>query len=108
MDRVLGEHGLGLDTPAARQEFERRMDARRLEPGDEQALSALRHGWCLGSEDCRKQMLEKMEGKLGDHHSGQLRQETAEAKAERIIGEELCRLGWQEDDLMSRSRSDAR
>ena len=29
-------------------------------------------------------MLEKIEDKLGDHHSGELRRETAEAKAERI------------------------
>ena len=62
----------------------------------------------IGSEDFRKQMLDRMEGKLGDHHSGQLRQETAEAKAERIIGEELRRLGWQEADLRSRPKSDRR
>jgi len=108
VDRLLGEHGLGQDTAAARQEFEGRMEARRLEPGDEESLSALRQGWCIGGEDFRKQMLDRMEGKLGDHHSGQLRQETAEAKAERIIGEELRRLGWQEADLMSRPKSDRR
>ena len=47
-----------------------------------------------------------MDGKLGDHHSGELRQETAEAKAERIIAEELHRLGWQQADLVSRRKSD--
>ena len=106
VDRLLGEHGLQQDTPAARQEFERRMEARRLQTGDEQGLKALRRGWCLGSEDFRKQMLEKIEDKLGDHHSGELRRETAEAKAERIIGQELGRLGWRETDLLSRPKSD--
>jgi len=51
-------------------------------------------------------MLEKIEDKLGDHHSGELRRETAEAKAERIIGQELGRLGWRETDLLSRPKSD--
>jgi len=93
VDRLLGEHGLQQDTPAARQEFERRMEARRL-GDDEQGLKALRRGWCLGSDDFRRQMLEKIEDKLGDHHSGELRRETAEAKAERIIAQELRQLGW--------------
>src|SRR5262249_16736545 len=107
VDRLLGEHGLQQDSPAAREEFERRMEARRLEPGEEEGLKALRCGWYLGSEDFRKQMRQKMEGKLGDHHSGQLRRETAEAKAERIISQELNRLGWQENDLSCRSKTDS-
>ena len=41
MDRLLGEHGLQQDSPAARQEFERRMEARPLEPGDEESFKAL-------------------------------------------------------------------
>jgi REP element-mobilizing transposase RayT len=106
VDRLLGEHGLQRDVPAARQEFERRMEAQRLVQGDEQGLRALRRGWCLGSEEFRKQMLEKMDGQLGDHHSGELRRETAEQKAERIIVEELRRLGWGENDLLSQPKSD--
>src|SRR5208283_5625433 len=38
VDRLLGEHGIKQDTAAARQEFERRMEARRHEPTDEEAL----------------------------------------------------------------------
>jgi hypothetical protein len=41
---------------------------------------------------------------LGEHHYGQLRLETAEAKGERIIAEELGRLCWQETDLVSRHK----
>jgi len=32
-----------------RQGFERRLEAQRLETGDEEGLKALRRGWCLGS-----------------------------------------------------------
>jgi putative transposase len=106
VDRLLGEHGLGADTAAARQEFERRMEARRLQPGEEEGLKALRRGWLLGSEGFRKQMLEQIDGKIAEHHPGQLRLETAEAKAERIVAEELHRLGWKETDLLSRRKSD--
>jgi REP element-mobilizing transposase RayT len=106
VDRLLGEHGIGQDTPAGRQEFERRMEQRRLEKADEPALQAFRRGWCLGGEDFRKQMLQQMEGKLSEHHAGQLRQETAEAKAERIVAEELARAGWGEKDLADRRKSD--
>ena len=35
-----------------------------------------------------------MEGRLGDNHPGEIRRETAQAKAERLIAEELSRLGW--------------
>ena len=106
VDRLLGEHGLQQDTAAARQEFERRTEARRLEPGDEEALKALRRGWCLGSEVFKQQKLEQLDGQVGQHHFGQMRLEVAQAKAERIIAEELSRLGWQEDDLALRRKRD--
>jgi len=106
VDRLLGEHGIQRDTPAARELFERPMEARRLEETDEAALKVFRRGWCHGSEQFRQQMLEKMDGKLGEHHSGQLRRENAESKAERLIAEELGRLGWTETELPARRKSD--
>src|SRR5205807_2199205 len=92
VDRLLGEHGIQQDSAAGRQEFERRMEGRRLEEGDEEALKIFRRGWCLGGEQFKKPMLEKMEGKLGERHSGELRRETAQAKPERIISQELGQL----------------
>jgi hypothetical protein len=106
VDRLLGEHGLQQDSAAARQAFERRTEARRLEPGQEQALKALRRGWCLGSEQFKQEKLEELDGQLRQHHFGQIRLEVAQAKAERIIGEELHRLGWQQADLASRRKRD--
>ena len=47
-----------------------------------------------------------MEGKLGEHHSGELKRESAEAKAERIIREDIKRLGWSPGDLSQRPKSD--
>jgi hypothetical protein len=40
------------------------------------------------------------------HHFGRMRLELAHAKAERIIGEELRRLGWPEEQLALRRKRD--
>ena len=53
-----------------------------------------------------RRLLELMEGKLGESHSGELHRETAEQRANRIIAEELARRGWQESELATRRRSD--
>ena len=42
----------------------------------------------------------------GEHHSGALRQESAESKAGRIIAEEPNRPGWKESELGARRKSD--
>ncbi|MDA1277577.1 MAG: hypothetical protein O2960_26545 [Verrucomicrobia bacterium] len=51
-------------------------------------------------------MLERKETTLGEHHSGELRRESAEAKPERIICEEPRRLGWSAADLSLRRKYD--
>jgi len=99
VDRLLGEHGIQKDTAAGREQFERRMEQRRLEETDEREWRPLKRGWFLGSEEFRAKLLEQMEGKLGEHHSGRLRHESAEAKGKRIIVEELKRFKWKEADL---------
>src|SRR6266446_3151208 len=73
VDRLLGEHGIQQDSTAGRQEFEHRIEQRRLEEPDEREWKPLKRGWFLGSEEFRAKLLEQMEGKLGEHHSGQLR-----------------------------------
>ena len=106
VDRLLGEHGIRRDTAAGRQEFERRMEARRLEETDPAALKVFRRGWYFGSQDFRNQLLQRMEGKLGENHSGELRRQSAQAKGERIVSEELKRLGWRKKELLVRRKSD--
>ncbi len=106
VDRLLGEHGIQQDTVAGRRLFERRMEARRAEAGQEARHKAIERGWCLGPAEFKAWLLEQIEGKLGEHHSGQMRQESAEAKAERIIGQELRRRKWSERDLAERRKGD--
>jgi len=96
VDRWLGEHGMWQGSAPGRQEFERQMERRRLEALDEEDLKPRRRGWYLGREQFKAQMLELMEGKLGESHSGELHREPAEQRANRIIAEELARRGWPE------------
>jgi len=42
---------------------------------------------------------------IGEHHSGQLRHESAQAKGERITGEELKRSKWKEKDLKDHAKN---
>jgi REP element-mobilizing transposase RayT len=106
VDRLLGEHGIQEDTAAGRQRFEEWLERRRAEETDPEALKALQFGWCLGSEGFRCQMLLRMGGGLGEHHSGQLHRQAAEARAERILAEELRQRGWREADLRQRRKND--
>jgi putative transposase len=106
VDRLLGEHGIEQDTALSRREFEQRMEIRRAAEQSEEAADELRRGWFLGSQEFKERMLERMEGKLGEHHSGKLRMETAQAKAERIIAEELGKLGWDAGQLSVRRKND--
>ena len=106
VDRLLGEHGIQEDTPVSRQDFERRMEQRRLEEMDAEALETFRNAWCLGREAFRNECLEKMADSVGDNHPGTVRLETAVAKAERLIADELARLNWTGEHLLQRPKSD--
>ena len=102
VERLLSEHGIGQNSATGRQEFARQMERHRLQALDEEALKPLRRGWHLGREQFKEQMLELMEGKLGESHSGELHRETAEHRTNRTIAEELARRGWQESWLRPR------
>lgn len=105
VDRLLGEHGIPADTPAGRREFALRMESRREEEtaGD---WRQIRRGWCLGSETFREELLAAAQGKVGRQHSAEVRLESAEQKAARILGEELSRRGWTEAELRARAKGD--
>jgi REP element-mobilizing transposase RayT len=105
VDRLFGELGIGKDSVAGRREFEKIMEALRL-LDDPEGLKALRRGWCVGSEEFRRELLEQMEGKMGRHHGGVERQETVEQRASRLLAEELKRRGWDEAELKRRKKSD--
>ena len=97
VDRLLGEWGIPKDSPAGRRQLEQALEARRgAEEGEE--FKPIRRGWCLGEETFRQELLAQMSERMGAEHYGEERAETAEAKAERIIAEELKRRRWKEAD----------
>ena len=46
-------------------------EAERAAEDDGVQWAPLRRGWCLGSEEFKRQALARMEGKLGEHHAGE-------------------------------------
>lgn len=46
-----------------------------------------------------------MDGKFGFHHAGLLHRASSESRAERIVPEELGRLGWTEQDLAAQRKN---
>ena len=105
VDRLLGEMRIPKDSVAGRKQFERLMEERRRAEDPEQ-WKALRRGWCFGEETFRAELLEQMSGQIGTQHGGRERQETAMAKAERLLAEELERRGWSEEELSRRRKAD--
>ena len=106
VDRLFGEMRIPRDSAAGREQFERVMEERRQrdEPGE---WKALRRGWCFGEDQFRMELLEQMSGKMGAHHGGSERIETAEAQAQRIVAEEMVRRGWSAAELEQRRKADA-
>ena len=104
--RLLGEMRIPKDSPAGRRQFERRMEERRAEASGE-LWKKLRRGWYFGDEAFREELLEAAQTRVGRSHYGAERQETAEAKARRIVAEELKRMGWTEGSLSQKRKGDA-
>jgi putative transposase len=105
VDRLLGEMGIPRDSAAGRREFERWMELRRWE-GKPEEWKRVRRGWCLGGQKFRKELLAEMAERVGESHYGEERQESGEAKAERIVEEELKRRRWTEKSLGERRKGD--
>jgi hypothetical protein len=64
----------------------------------------IRRDWVLGSEAFRQELLAAVVERVGPSHYGAQRQETGLQKAERIVREEIERLGWDEDQLRARRK----
>ena len=104
-DRLLGEYRIPQDSAAGRRELARAVEERRAaESGVE--YKAIRRGWCLGEPAFKQELLEQMAGGFGGHHGGPERAESAEAGAERWVGAELQRLGWDATELQRRRKGD--
>ncbi len=98
VDRLLGEWRIRWDIPGAGRQFAAVMEARRQ--GElQKEFKALRRGWCLGSKHFRADMLKYIEEQKGKWHYGQELRESAEAKADRLIGQALRTSAVAEDQL---------
>jgi putative transposase len=93
VERLLGEMHIPKDSPAGRRQFEGWMEERRAQARS-QEWKGLRRGWYYGDETFRQELLEAAQSQVGRSHYRAERQETAEEKARRIVGEELKRRGW--------------
>jgi putative transposase len=105
VDRLLGEWGIPKDSPAGRAQFAGHMEARRRAEGSGEYEPK---GWCLGSEEFRQELLAQVSELAGPEHRGEDIRQSAQEKAERILQEELERLGWGAQDLAGRPKGDAR
>ena len=105
-DRLMGEHGLGSGSARSRREFSRRMESLRQEVNSPQQLQPIRRGWKLGGEDFLDWILNKIEVPTKEAHPSRERDETEQAKALRIVQEELKRRGWTKAELKRRRKGD--
>ena len=105
VDRLLGEYHIGKDSAAGRRRLEEALEAgRRAEDGE--AYREIRRGWFLGDEGLKQELLERVSRKSGRWHYGEELRESEQAKAQRIVAEELKRGGWTEAELANRRKGD--
>lgn len=105
VERLFGECGIGRDDAAGRRNYEQRVEARRVGEGDAD-YKDVRSGWYFGADDFRQELLAKVEGGAGQNHFGNELVEAAEARAARIVDEELRRAVWAEAELVQRRKGD--
>ena len=98
VDRLLGEKGIPKDSEAGRKQFALLTEKRRAEESAAD-YEQLRRDWVLGSDEFRRELLAAAQERVGPNHYGAERRETGVQKAERIVNEELQRLGWPEEGL---------
>ena len=105
VERLLGECGIAQDNGAGRRRLEAALEARRgAEEGE--AFEAIRRGWYFGAEALKERLLGQVTVQAGAHHYGEELRESAEAKAEGIVAEELRRRRWTEATLRDRRKGD--
>ena len=103
-DRLLGEKAIPKDSPAGRREFARLMEERRRRESAAD-YGPVRGGGCLGDAAFRQELLERGQPVGASHYGGE-RHERDEAKARRLVAEQLQRLGWPAAELAQRRKGD--
>ena len=105
VDRLLGEWGIPKDSSAGRRQFAGQMEARRRSQGDGEYEP---QGWYLGNEEFRQELLAQVSVQASPRHTGVEVEQSAQAKAERILREELHALGWGAQELERFRKGDGR
>jgi hypothetical protein len=100
---TMGEKGVPKDSEAGRRQFGLLMERRRAEESGAD-YEQIRRDWVLGSEAFRQELLAAAVERVGPSHYGAPRQETGVQKAERIVKEEIGRLGWDDAELRARRK----
>jgi putative transposase len=105
VERLLGEYHIPSDSAAGRRHLEVSLEQRRAgEAGID--YKEIRRGWFIGDSAFKCELLEQMRRGFGSHHEGEERREAAAEHAERVVAEELKRLGWTDADLELRPKGD--
>ena len=104
VDRLPGQWGIPKDSVAGRARFEEAMESRRTEALD---FKPIRRGWCYGSPEFRQELLAAVGESCGSQVRGEERRESDEAKAERLLREELERRHWSVADLSQCRKGDS-
>jgi REP element-mobilizing transposase RayT len=105
VDRLFGELGFGADCAQARKALEQHLE--RMRAKDTEAMFyEIRHGWFLGGKDREEEMLLQVAQGRKEHHAGGEIERSDNAKATRILREELECRGWTESDLATRKKGD--
>ena len=106
VDRLMGEHGIQVDSAESRADFRKRMEARRREGEAVSEWAAFRRGWRLGAEDFSDRLSERLNRSGRRHEMARERSEMDEKLAERLVKEWLVSTGWREADLKERPKGD--
>jgi hypothetical protein len=105
--RLLGEWRIPKDSQAGRQMFACWMEQRRAhDTGAE--FKGVERGWYLGDETFRQELLEQVKEGPDASHFGEIMQEAAQARAERLLAAGLKRRRWKEADLAGLRKGDPR
>jgi len=105
VDRLLEEYRVPQGSAAERRRLEEALEQRRgAEEGDE--FKPIRRGWFFGAEALKQELLAQVSEQTGAWHYGEACQESAEAKAERMVAEELAKRRWGEASLAGLRKGD--
>ena len=107
VDRLLGEYHIPQDSRAGRRHLEEALEQRRGAAEEGDTFKPIRRGWFLGGDALKRELLAQVSAKAGQWHYGEALQESAAAKAERIVREELRQRKWDEKTLSARRKGDA-